>query len=175
MTNYLAVFDIDGVIWNKKSVPYPEIRSILEYFKRENFTIGISSMNNKPDICKGKGVIRPKWSWKTLKSVKHPYKEAFKIFNIWDYFDPDLVEIKRDIPTKKIHFQKFWEKGFEPRTTIFFDDRQLNILEVREEGVHVFYVKSTEEVSLTLDYVKDVVAAFKRDLQSVPSEMTSKQ
>ena len=56
MTNYLAVFDIDGVIWNKKSVPYPEIRSILEYFKTENFTIGISSMNNKPDICKGKGV-----------------------------------------------------------------------------------------------------------------------
>ena len=56
MTNYLVVFDIDGVIWNKKSVPYPEIRSILEYFKGENFTIGISSMNNKPDICKGKGV-----------------------------------------------------------------------------------------------------------------------
>ena len=56
MTNYLAVFDIDGVIWNKKSVPYPEIRSILEYLKSENFTIGISSMNNKPDICKGTGV-----------------------------------------------------------------------------------------------------------------------
>ena len=53
MTNYLAVFDIDGVIWNKKSVPYPEIRSVLEYLKSENFTIGISSMNNKPDICKG--------------------------------------------------------------------------------------------------------------------------
>ena len=53
----------------------------------------------------------------------NPYKEAFKIYNIWDYFDPDLVEIKRDIPTKKIHFQKFWEKGFEPRKTIFFDDR----------------------------------------------------
>ena len=106
---------------------------------------------------------------------EHPYKEAFKIYNIWDYFDPDLVEIKRDIPTKKIHFQKFWEKGFEPRKTIFFDDRQLNILEVREAGVHVFYVKSTEEVSLTLNYVKDVVAAFKRDLQLTPSEMTSKQ
>ena len=105
---------------------------------------------------------------------EHPYIEAFKIYNIWDYFDPDLVEIKRDIPTKKIHFQKFWEKGFEPRKTIFFDDRQLNILEVREEGVHVFYVKSTEEVSITLEYVKDVVAAFKRDLQSVPSEMASK-
>ena len=58
MTNHLVVFDIDGVIWNKKSVPYPEIRSILEYFKSENFTIGISSMNNKPDICKGKGVTR---------------------------------------------------------------------------------------------------------------------
>ena len=52
-------------------------------------------------------------------------------------------------------------------------DRQLNILEVREEGVHVFYVKSTEEVSLTLDYVKDVVAAFKRDLQA--NEMSSQQ
>ena len=114
-----------------------------------------------------------------LKNVEiscvHPNKEAFKIYNIWDYFDPDLVEIKRDIPTKKIHFQKFWEKGFEPRKTIFFDDRQLNILEVREAGVHVFYVKSTEEVSLTLNYVKDVVAAFKRDLQLSPSEMTSKQ
>ena len=96
----------------------------------------------------------------------HPFKEAFKIYNIWDYFNPDLVEIKRDIPTKKIHFQTFWAKGFEPQKTIFFDDRQLNILEVREEGVHVFYVKSTEEISLTLDYVKDVVAAFKRDLQS---------
>ena len=66
----------------------------------------------------------------TLKKVEtvenpfgNPYKEAFKIYNIWDYFDPDLVEIKRDIPTKKIHFQKFWEKGFEPRKTIFFDDR----------------------------------------------------
>ena len=54
---------------------------------------------------------------------EHPKKEAFKIYNIWEYFDPDLVEIKRDIPTKKIHFQKFWEKGFEPKKTIFFDDR----------------------------------------------------
>ena len=51
-------------------------------------------------------------------------------------------------------------------------DRQLNILEVREEGVHVFYVKSTEEVSLTLDYIKDVVAAFKRDLHA---KMSSQQ
>ena len=52
-------------------------------------------------------------------------------------------------------------------------DRQLNILEVREEGVYVFYVKSTEEDSLTLDYVKDVVAAFKRDLKA--NEMSSQQ
>ena len=157
----LAVFDLDYTIWpmnadqhvyHKKPLRkaenrvedgkgrsielYSDIKQVLEFLKAQNVTIGISSKDCAPELC----------------------REILEKHEILEYFDKRLIEIY-PCRSKIVQFEKFWPHGFTPEKTIFVDDNQFNIWNLQKKGVHSVLV--TQRYGATLDMVKVALKRIK--------------
>ena len=157
----LAVFDLDYTVWpmnadqhvyhkapltkigdrvedgkGRSLELYSDIKQILAFLKQQNVTIGISSKDCAPELC----------------------REILEKHGVLEYFDKRLIEIY-PCRSKVVQFEKFWSHGFTPEKTIFFDDNQFNIWDLQKKGVHSVLV--TQRHGATLDMVKVTLKRIK--------------
>ena len=161
MRKLLAIFDLDYTVWPMNADQgvyqplrlvtngvadargrlvclYPEIKEILAFLKAENITIGIASKDMAPALC----------------------REILTKHGVMDYFDQNLIEIY-PCNTKTTQFEKFWEQGWKPEDTFFFDDSRYNIKCLQKKGVHSLLV--TQKYGATLDLVKEALEHVRRN------------
>ena len=63
------------------------------------------------------------------------YHLVLRLHGLLNMVNQDMIEIG-PVPSKTIHFEKFFGMGYKSESTVFFDDSPRNIKEISKLGVH---------------------------------------